>query len=66
MDDKVDALNAEFEQNKAKDTQKAYANLRTEAGKLGVDLSNIPLDYTEQNLKELTDALIAMKQQGLD
>ena len=66
LEGKVDALNAEFEQNKAKDTQAAYAKLRTEAGKLGVDLTNIPLDYTEQNLKELTDALIAVKQQGLD
>ena len=66
LEEKVDTLNAEFEQNKAKDAQAAYAKLRTEAGKLGIDLSNIPLDYTEQNLNELTNALMTVKQAGLD
>lgn len=53
----VSRLNNEFEKNKAQDTQAAYAQLRTEAGKLGVDLSNIPVDYTEQNFNELNAAM---------
>ena len=66
LEDSVDTLNKEFEDNKVKDVQAAYAQLRTEAGKLGVDLSNIPLDYTEQNLEEVTDALQRLKQDGLE
>jgi hypothetical protein len=53
----VAQLNAEFEKNKAKDTQTAYTKLRTEAGKLGVDLASIPVDYTEQNFIELNNAM---------
>ena len=62
----VDKANKEFAENKAKDTQVAYAALRAEAGRLGVDLTNIPLEYTEQNVEELNNALLLIKQQGLD
>ena len=61
----VAGLNAEFEENKAKDTQAAYAKLRTEAGKLGVDLKNIPIDYTEQNLIELNNTLNQLAMDGI-
>jgi hypothetical protein len=43
----VSDLNDEFAQNKAKDTQAAYTKLRAEAGRLGADLSKIPVDYTD-------------------
>lgn len=69
----VAQLNQEFEKDKAKNVQVAYAKLRTEAGKLGIDLTNIPVDYTEQNLLELNDAMnklaidgIAQVDQGLN
>lgn len=69
----VAQLNQEFEKNKAKNVQVAYAKLRTEAGKLGIDLTKIPVDYTEQNLLELNDAMnklaidgIAQVDQGLN
>jgi ribosome assembly protein YihI (activator of Der GTPase) len=69
----VTQLNQEFEKDKTKNVQAAYTKLRTEAGKLGVDLTNIPIDYTEQNLLELNNAMnklaadgIAQVDQGLD
>jgi phage-related tail protein len=43
----------------------AYAKLRTEAGKLGVDLSKIPVDYTEQNLIKLNDAMNKLSTDGI-
>ena len=61
----VDKLNSEFEQNKAKDTQLAYEQLRTSASKLGVDISNIPLDYTEQNFLELNNAMNQLAVNGI-
>lgn len=61
----VQGLNAEFEKNKAQDTQAAYAQLRAEAGRLGVDISNIPLDYTEQNFLELNDAMNQLAINGI-
>jgi hypothetical protein len=36
--------------------------LRSEAQKLGIDISSIPLEYTEQNFNELTDAMLVLKQ----
>ena len=62
----VSRLNNEFEKNKAQDTQAAYAQLRTEAGKLGVDLSNIPVDYTEQNFNELNAAMGQLAINGIN
>lgn len=62
----VDKLNNEFEQNNAKKLQSAYTALRNEAQKLGVDISNIPIDYTEQNLIQLSDTMLILKQQGMD
>lgn len=61
----VNKLNNEFEKNKAQDTQAAYAQLRAEAGKLGVDLSNIPVDYTEQNFNELNAAMNQLAVNGI-
>jgi chromosome segregation ATPase len=51
LEAQVSKLNDEFEQNKSKNVQNAYASLRSEAEKLGADLSGIPLDYTEQGLE---------------
>ena len=53
----VARLNTEFEKNKIKNVQTAYAQLRNEAGKLGVDLTKIPLDYTEQSFNDLNTAM---------
>ena len=65
LETSVQGLNAEFEKNKAQDTQAAYAQLRAEAGRLGVDISNIPLDYTEQNFLELNDAMNQLAINGI-
>lgn len=62
----VDGLNAEFEQTKATSVADAYAKLRTEAGKLGVNLAGIPVDYTEENLIQLREALERVKTEGID
>ena len=62
---KVSQLNTEFDTNKAKNVQLAYNQLRTEAGKLGVDLSKIPIDYTEENLVELNAALNQLIADGI-
>lgn len=61
----VTQLNQEFEKNKAKDIQAAYTKLRTEAEKLGVDLSNIPVDYAEQNFIELNNAMNQLAADGI-
>lgn len=61
----VTQLNQEFEKDKAKNVQAAYTKLRTEAGKLGVDLSNIPVDYTEQNFIELNNAMNQLAADGI-
>ena len=61
----VARLNAEFEKDKAKNVQAAYTQLRNEAGRLGVDLSNIPLDYTEQNFNELNAAMNQLVTNGV-
>ena len=65
LETSVQELNQEFEKNKAQDTQAAYAQLRAEAGRLGVDISNIPLDYTEQNFLELNDAMNQLAINGI-
>lgn len=62
----VDDLNNEFEQNKATNVQAAYAQLRTEAEKLGVDLTNIPTDYSEQAFEDLNNKLLQLEKEGLD
>ena len=62
----VDGLNAEFEQNKAKSAADAYSRLRTEAEKLGMDLTGIPIDYTEDNLNQLRETLERVKTEGID
>jgi membrane-bound lytic murein transglycosylase MltF len=61
----VARLNAEFEKDKAKNVQAAYTQLRDEAGRLGVDLTNIPLDYTEQNFNELNTAMNQLVANGI-
>jgi membrane-bound lytic murein transglycosylase MltF len=61
----VAQLNQEFEKDKAKNVQDAYTKLRTEAGKLGVDLKNIPVDYTEQNFNELNTAMNQLVANGI-
>jgi membrane-bound lytic murein transglycosylase MltF len=61
----VAQLNQEFEKDKAKNVQAAYTKLRTEAGKLGVDLKNIPVDYTEQNFNELSTAMNQLVVNGI-
>ena len=61
----VAQLNAEFQKDKAKNVQAAYTQLRNEAGKLGVDLTNIPLDYTEQNFNELNTAMNQLVVNGI-
>ena len=65
LEQTVAQLNTEFEKNKLKDTQAAYIKLRTEAGRLGVDLSNIPVDYTEQSFIELDSALKYLATNGI-
>ena len=62
----VDGLNAEFEQTKVTSVTEAYSKLRTEAGKLGINLTDIPIDYTEENLNQLREALERVKTEGLD
>jgi membrane-bound lytic murein transglycosylase MltF len=61
----VAQLNQEFEKDKTKNVQAAYTKLRTEAGKLGVDLKSIPVDYTEQNLIELNNAMNKLAADGI-
>ena len=58
-------LNAQFEKDKAADTQAAFAKLRAEAKRLGVDLTNIPVDYTEQNFIELNNAMNQLAAEGI-
>ena len=65
LETSVQGLNAEFEKNRAQDTQAAYAQLRTEASRLGIDISNIPLDYTEQNFLELNNAMNQLAINGI-
>ena len=49
----LDKLNKEFEDQSAKDTQEAFTALRNTAKNLGIDLKNIPIDYTEENFEQL-------------
>lgn len=65
LENTVETLNTEFEKNKATNVQAAYTKLRTEAGKLGIDLKNIPIDYTEQNLQELNECLNRLATAGI-
>lgn len=60
-----DKLNAEFEQNKAKNSQVAFDTLRASVEKLGIDLSDIPTQYTEQNLEALRAKCDQLKNQGI-
>lgn len=60
-----DRLNSEFEQNKAKNSQVAFDTLRASVEKLGIDLSDIPTQYTEQNLEALRAKCDQLKNQGI-
>ena len=62
----VDDLNNEFKQNKTTNIQAAYAQLRTEAEKLGVGLTNIPIDYSEQAFEDLNNKLLQLEKEGLN
>lgn len=66
LQNQVNKLNAEFEQNKVKDTQAAYAKLRTEAEKLGINLSNIPIEYTTENYNQLKEAMEQLALSGIE
>ena len=55
-----------FQVQSVQDTNKAFADLRNEAQRLGVDLTNIPVDYTDQAFQDLTMELVKLKQKGLD
>ena len=46
-------LNTEFENNKVSNIQKAYAQLRAEANRLGISLKNIPVEYSEDSFEQL-------------
>lgn len=65
LKEEVDRLNAEFEQSKTSSVGDAYAKLRKEAIALDGSLSSISTEYTEENLRELTEALNRLKTEGL-
>ena len=65
LSERVEQLNTEFEASKAKNTQAAYTQLRNEAGKLGVELSNIPIEYTEENFAKLNEAMMSLVTEGI-
>jgi archaellum component FlaC len=51
LTENLDGLNKEFSENSAQKTQTAFNNLRNTAKNLGIDLKNIPTEYTEENFK---------------
>ena len=59
-------LRTAFDAKKLQQTDAAFAELRKEADALGVDLRGIPVNYTDQAFKDLTDRLMVFKTQGLD
>lgn len=65
LEGNVQKLNKEFEQNKAKNVQTAYTQLRNEANRLGVDLTNIPVEYTEEAFNQLNGAMNQLVANGM-
>jgi chromosome segregation ATPase len=65
LNSSVEGLNKKFEDSKAKNLQSAYTTLRSAAEKLGIELSDIPVDYTEQNFKELEAAMVQLTTNGI-
>ena len=51
----VGSLEQEFNTKSTEKLKVAYEELRKEAEKLGIDLSDIPLEYTADNVKLLSD-----------
>ena len=62
----TDALNKEFEQARTEDVNKAFVQLRNEAESLGISLQGISLEYTEQDLAELTQRLQEASINGIE
>ena len=62
----VNKLNADFEKGKTETVSVAYSNLRKEAERLGVDMKNIPIDYTKEGFQQLEAAINNLSVQGLN
>ena len=58
-------LNNEFEKNKTDKINNAFSQLQNKAKSLGVDLSNIPLDYTEEGFNQLNIELQKLVSEGI-
>ena len=58
-------LRTKFETSNINATSAAFSDLRSKAADLGVDLTNIPMKYTEQGAEELNQRLMDLVNQGL-
>lgn len=66
MTNQVNQMQQAFQAQSVQDINQAFTNLRNEAQRLGVDLTNIPVDYTDQAFQDLTNELVKLKKKGLD
>ena len=63
---KAQNLRQAFQADSINNTNLAFQTLRNEAAALGVDLTNIPVEFTEQGFESLTQRLIALQNEGLN
>lgn len=61
--DRLKELNEAFDSSKTQNVQKAYNALRNEANKLGIDISDLPLEATEDSMAELQGRVEALKEE---
>lgn len=61
----IDKLNKEFEENKAQKTSAAFQQLTNKAKALGIDMKNIPTEYTEEAFEQLNNELQRLVTDGI-